>query len=49
VSGELLRDHIWCTFTLTSTLAMVITEDEVKDLVRKHNQEMYEEMFGEKP
>jgi len=29
-------------------LAVVITEEEAKELVREHREEMYEEVFGEK-
>jgi hypothetical protein len=31
-----------------TALAMVITEEEAKELVKEHKVEMYEEMFGEK-
>jgi hypothetical protein len=32
-----------------TALAVVITEEEVKGLVQKHKEELYEEMFGENP
>ena len=32
-----------------TALAVVITEEEAKELVPKHNGALYEEMFGEAP